>query len=241
MPGESDIIDRGQLPLELGHEPSLAEADFVVSDGNRLAYYHVLGYPNWPGPLTLIVGPSKSGKSHLARIFADRSGAASPSPGEIEALASAGGRAPLIVEDVDQLGYDEAALFHLLNQSMRDDRPILLTARDPISLWPFRTEDLRSRARLAAAFTVETADDTQLTQLMVKLFSDRQVTVEARVIAYLVARMERSPEEAVALVELTDRIALARGTAITRSIAAEALALRGNTQLELDLEGDDDE
>jgi chromosomal replication initiation ATPase DnaA len=94
---------------------------------------------------------------------------------------------------------------------------------------------------LAAAFTVEQADDTQLTQLMVKLFSDRQVTVEAKVIAYLVARMERSPEEAVALAELTDRIALARGTAITRFIAAEALALRGNTQLELDLEGDDDE
>jgi chromosomal replication initiation ATPase DnaA len=191
--------------------------------------------------LTLIIGPPKSGKSHLARIFSDRTGAVSPAVDEIEALAGAGGRAPLVIEDVEQRGYDEAALFHLLNQSMRDERPLLLTARDPVALWPFRTEDLRSRARLAAAFTVEQADDTQLTQLMVKLFSDRQVTVEAKVIAYLVARMERSPEEAVALAELTDRIALARGTAITRFIAAEALALRGNTQLELDLEGDDDE
>jgi chromosomal replication initiation ATPase DnaA len=241
MTGDSEIIERGQLPLELGHEPSLAEADFVVSDANRLAYYHILAYPNWPGPLTLIVGPPKSGKSHLARIFSDRSGAVSPAAGEIEALASAGGRAPLVVENVEQPGYDETALFHLLNQSMRDDRPLLLTASEPISLWPYRTEDLRSRARLAAAFTVEQADDTQLTQLMVKLFSDRQVTVEAKVIGYLVTRMERSPQEAVALADLTDRIALARGTAITRSIAAEALALRGNTQLELDLEGDDDE
>ena len=241
MTGDSEIIERGQLPLELGHEPSLAEADFVVSEANRLAYYHILAYPNWPGPLTLIVGPPKSGKSHLARIFADRSGAISPAAGEIEALATAAGRAPLILENLEQPGYDEAALFHLLNQSMRDDRPLLLTAGEPISLWPYRTEDLRSRARLAAAFTVEQADDTQLTQLMVKLFSDRQVTVEAKVVAYLVARMERSPQEAVALADLTDRIALARGTAITRSIAAEALALRGNTQLELDLEGDDDE
>jgi chromosomal replication initiation ATPase DnaA len=241
MTGDQQIFERGQLPLELGHEPSLAEADFVVSEANRLAYFHILAYPNWPGPLTLIIGPPKSGKSHLARIFADRTGAISPAVDEIEQLASTGGRAPLVVEDIDQRGYDETALFHLLNQSMRDERPLLLTARDSIPLWPFRTEDLRSRARLAAVFTVEQADDTQLTQLMVKLFSDRQVTVEKRVIAYLVARMERSPEEAVALAELTDRIALARGTAITRFIAAEALALRGNTQLELDLEGDDDE
>ena len=241
MTGNSQIAtERGQLPLELGHEPSHAEADFVVSDANRLAYNHIVAYPNWPGPLTLVIGPPKSGKSHLGRIFAARTGAMSAGPDEIEALASAGGREPLIIEDVEQ-GYDETALFHLLNQSMRDERPLLLTSREPVSAWPYRTEDLRSRARLAAMFTVEAADDTQLSQLLVKLFADRQVNVDARIISYLVARMERSPEEAVALAAMTDRMALARGTAITRAIAAEVLALRGNTQLELDLEGDGDE
>jgi hypothetical protein len=43
---------------------------------------------------------------------------------------------------------------------------------------------------------------------------------------------------------MVDRMALARGTAITRAIAAEALALRGAAheegQLALDLEGDDE-
>ncbi len=53
--------------------------------------------------------------------------------------------------------------------------------------------------------------------------------------------MERSPEEAVALADLVDHIALSRGTAITRSVAAAALAERGVGQLELDLEGDEDE
>jgi chromosomal replication initiation ATPase DnaA len=234
-------IARGQLPLELGHEPSLAEADFSVSETNELAYAHVASYPDWPSPLTLIVGPAKSGKSHLARIFAERSGAIAPLPHEIERLATEGGQGPLIVEDVDRLDYDEAALFHLLNQSMRDARPLLLTAREPVAAWPYRTEDVRSRARLAAAFTVDRADDTQLSQILIKLYADRQVSVDERVIAYIVARMERSPEEAVVLAELTDRLALARGTAITRTIAAEALALRGNAQLELDLEGDGDE
>ena len=72
-----------------------------------------------------------------------------------------------------------------------------------------------------------------------KLFGDRQVSVEPKVISYLVARMERSPEEAVALADLVDRLALARGGAITRRIAAAALAERGVAAEEL--EGDEDE
>ena len=107
---------------------------------------------------------------------------------------------------------------------MRDRRPVLLTAREPIANWPFETDDLKSRARLAARFTLTLSDDIQLSQMFVKLFSDRQVSVDPKVVAILVARMERSPEEAVALADIADRLALARGTAITRRIAAEALA-----------------
>ncbi len=235
-------IDRGQLPLELGHVASLAEADFVVGEGNRLAYAHVTAFPDWPGSLTLIIGPAKSGKSHLARIFAERAGAALAHPSELEARAREGGAWPLVIEDVDRTGYEEAALFHLLNQSMRDRRPLLMTASGPIATWPYSTDDLRSRARHAAMFTVTVTDDIQLSQMLVKLYADRQVSVDPKVIAFLSRRMERSPEEVVALVELTDRLALARGSAITRSVAAEALRQRGGgRQFEINGEGDDDE
>ena len=236
--------ERGQLPLDLGHTPSHAEADYVVGDGNRLAHAHVLAYPRWAGPLTLITGAAKSGKSHLARIWAERSGAEAPPVDRIEALARTGGNTPLVLEDVDRLPYEEAALFHLLNQAMRDHRPLLMTARDPVGSWPFQTDDLKSRARLAAHFAVVISDDIQLSQMFVKLFDDRQVTVDPRIVAYLVARMERSAEEAVILADMLDRMAMARGTAITRTLAAEALALRGaandDGQLALDLEADDE-
>jgi chromosomal replication initiation ATPase DnaA len=230
-----------QLPFEWGHEPSHEEDDFIEGEGNRLALAHIRGFPNWPGPLTLIEGPAKSGKSHLARIWAERVGARVAAPADLEALASEGGHAPLVVEDVERAGYDENALFHLLNQAMRDARPVLMTARESVANWPFETDDLKSRARLAAHFTVSVTDDIQLSQMFVKLFGDRQVTVEPKIISYLVARMERSPEEAVALADLVDRIALSRGTAITRSVAAAALAERGIEEDELDLEGSDDE
>jgi len=230
-----------QLPFDYGHEPSHDEADFIAGEGNRLALAHILAFPDWPGPLTLLEGPAKSGKSHLARIWAERSGAVTVAPEGLEIQAREGGTTPLALEDVDRQGYEEQAVFHLLNQSLRDGRPLLITARAPIANWPFETDDLKSRARLAQRFTLALSDDIQLSQMFVKLFGDRQVAVDPKVVAYLVARMERSPEEAVALADTADRLALARGTAITRRIAALALAERGVAQLELDLEGDDDE
>lgn len=231
-----------QLALELGHEVSHEEADFIVGEGNRFAYGHVLAFPDWPGPLTLIEGPAGVGKSHLARIWAERAGAGYAAPGTAEELSRSGGTAPLVVEDADSAGYDEAALFHLLNQSMRDRRPVLLTARQPVANWPFATDDLKSRARLAARFGMALSDDIQLSQMFVKLFQDRQVAVDPRTIAYLVARMERAPGEAVALVEMMDRMALERGVAIGRAIAAEALARRNaaadSDQMALEFDGE---
>lgn len=232
------------MALELPHLPSHAEDDFVVGDGNRLAFAHVMAYPAWASPLTLIEGAESAGKSHLGRIWVERSGATLATPALLEPLAQQGGQQPVLIEDIDRTGYGEAGLFHLLNQSMRDRRPLLMTAREPVACWPYLTDDLKSRARLAAHFTVALSDDIQLSQMLVKLFGDRQVIVDPRIIAYMVSRMERSTGEAVALVDLMDRLALERGTAITRAIAAEALQTRARTvdaQLVLELEGDDDE
>ncbi|MBE0580656.1 hypothetical protein [Devosia sp.] len=236
---------RGQLTLELGHTPAQGEADFLVGEGNALAHGRIMAFPHWPDPITLVTGPAKAGKSHLARIFADRSGARFAGTGDLEALATEGGTSPVIVEDVDRLAYDEAGLFHLLNQSMREQRPILLTAREDIANWPLATDDVRSRVRRAAAYTLELTDDIQLSQMFVKLFGDRQIKVDPRIIGYLVARMERSAEEVVTLADLMDRLALAKGTAITRSIAADALnrrrLVRGDASPEQDWDTEDDE
>lgn len=231
--------------FELGHTPAQGEADFLVGEGNELAHGRIMAWPQWPDPITLLVGPAKSGKSHLARIFADRSGAVFAGVNDLEELAAIGGRAPLVIEDVDRAGYDEAGLFHLLNQSMREQRPLLLTAREDVANWPLATDDVRSRARRAAAFTLELTDDIQLSQMFVKLFGDRQIAVDPKIIGYLVARMERSAEEVVILADLMDRLALAKGTAITRSIAADALdrrrAARGGANAEQDWDTHDDE
>lgn len=228
VPGDP-VPPGGQLVLELGHIEAKSVDDFMVCEGNVLAFNHIVAFPDWPSAMTLIVGPAKSGKSHLASVWASRAHALVATPASAEALAARGGVQPLVIEDVDRSFYDESSLFHLLNQSMRDERPLLMTARTAIAEWPYRTNDVKSRARLAASFSLTAPDDILLSQMFVKLFADRQLSVDPKVIAYLVSRMERSAEEVVALVEIADRLALSKGRAITRAIAAEALTLRNGT------------
>src|SRR5690606_11906646 len=117
-------------------------------------------------------------------------------------------------------------LFHLINQCLRRGRALLMTAQNSPEGWALKTDDVLSRIRLAAQFSVEPDDDIQLSHMLVKLFGDRQIAVDPKVVAFLVKRMERSSEEAVALVALMDRLALSRRTAVSRAIAAEAIALR---------------
>lgn len=224
---ENPLDERGrQVAFDLERAPSYAAEDFIVSASNALAFAHVQAFPDWPSPLSLIVGPAKSGKTHLARIWAQRSGALRVEVGSIDAEAEAARTQPLLIEDADRAGYSETALFHLLNQAMRANRPVLMTARSGPAQWPLLTDDVRSRIRLAAQFRVESPDDTQLTHMLAKLFSDRQLRVDPKVLSYLVPRMERTPREAVALVELMDRLALVRKCKINRSLGAEAIALR---------------
>lgn len=238
-------MNTGQLAFDLEHAASHALDDFAVGEGNRLALAHVLAYPRWPHPLTLLVGPPKSGKSHLARIWAEAAGALHVGTETLDEAVARWETRPLAIEDVDRLPYREAALFHLLNMSMRDGRPVLMTARLPVSAWPYRTADVKSRARLATQFTLDADGDAELSQIFAKLWGDRQVSVDQKIIRYLLPRMERSPAEAAALVEIMDRLALARGTAVTRRIAAEALderqRARGGAGGATEFGGGDDE
>ena len=65
--------------------------------------------------------------------------------------------------------------------------------------------------------------DALLSAVLVKLFADRQITVPANLIPYLVSRMPRSIGAARAIVAALDAKALAAGRPITRALAAEVV------------------
>jgi chromosomal replication initiation ATPase DnaA len=214
-----------QLPLSLPHRPSLGRADFLTGDANAAAIAFVDRWPEWPARPVLLHGPAGSGKTHLTEIWREASGAEMLTAAELteEAAVSAGAQKAFAVEDLQTGPLDEAALFHLLNLAAERGTALLLTSRVPAALLPIALPDLASRLRAALPLELAAPDDELLRRVLIKLFSDRQLTLDKAVVDFIVTRMERSLEAANLVVERLDQEALAAGRPITIRFAAEAL------------------
>ena len=217
-----------QLILDLPHRPATDAGDFLVSGANAAAIELIDAWPDWPHPSALLAGPPASGKTHLGRVWQARSQANSVTAAELSdetvALFQQSPARPMLIEDIDRSIGDERVLFHLLNQSREHGGNLLLTSRLAPGDLTVALPDLRSRLRALAVMTITEPDDALLGAVLVKLFADRQLTVEPAIIAYLIRHMDRSFEAARSTVAAIDTLALARQRKVTRTIAAEALA-----------------
>ena len=216
-----------QLAFDLPHRNALGRDAFFVSESNRDAAAALDAWRDWPGGKTVLLGPPGSGKTHLAQIWAEATGAPTVAArGLADADVPALARAALVVEDCADLARDRAgqvALFHLHNLLAGASRPLLLTADGPPRAWGLTLPDLASRMEAAPVARLAAPDDAALAAVIVKLFADRQLVVAPAVVTYLLTRMDRSFAAARALVAELDSAALARGSAITRPLATEVM------------------
>ena len=212
-----------QLPLSFGHEPASGRDDLVVSEPVSAAAAIVDRWPDWPSPVVVIVGPVGSGKSHLAAVWQEHSGAKSIFSDKTSDPVLLSGQGPVLFEDADRRPIDETALFHVINQVRSAGTNLLITARARPIAWNVTLPDLVSRLKAATVVEIGTPDDLLLTQVLFKLFADRQLGVDDRLVAYIVSRMERSLAAALEIVERLDRLALARGVKVSRALAGEVL------------------
>lgn len=215
----------GQLTLSFPVAERLDADDFLVSGSNAEAYSAIERWPDWPDPVLLLIGPTGSGKTHLATIWAKRSHAWLLTPKDVQDhavphLVSAGA---LVIDHTDAQSFDEAALFHLLNAARARRTFLLITARQPPDLWGLTTPDLLSRLRLAPLVSIGEPDDALLRSVLVKMFLDRQLVVDTAVVDALAQRGERSFDAARQAVEALDKRALASGKRITRAMVMEWL------------------
>ncbi|RWX75836.1 hypothetical protein EPK99_19340 [Neorhizobium lilium] len=218
-----------QLPLQFAHDPARSRDDLLVSERLAAAVSVVDDWPSWPSPVVILAGPVGSGKSHLAHIWRERSGATEihPLQGSDASVTAAAG--PVLFEDAERRGFDETELFHVINSVRQNGHTLLMTSRMwPIS-WPVALPDLKSRLKAATVVEIGEPDEDLLAQVIVKLFSDRQLYIDDKLVLYIVNRMERSLGAAQTIVERLDRLALGRGTRITRALAAEVLSDVGNS------------
>jgi chromosomal replication initiation ATPase DnaA len=215
-----------QLAFALPHSESFTRDDFLEGPANAASLALIDRWPDWPNRVMLLLGPEGSGKSHLAAIWAEQSGARSISahaltPVEVPGALATGA---LVIEDLKAADIDEHALFHLLNLAREDNAFVLMTARAAPSEVELR--DLRSRLRAVPTVQLLSPDDLLFRALIVKFCADRQLAIDEAVVSYLVPRIERSYAALRGAVELLDSEALRLGRPVTRALAAELF--RGN-------------
>ncbi len=212
-----------QLVLALPHAESFAREDFLAGPSNVAALALIERWPDWPAPVMALAGPEGSGKSHLATIWAQMSGARVLSArllGETD-LPAAFATGALVVEDIEPQCFDERALFHLLNLAREERAWVLISARAAPANLKVEIRDLASRLRALPVMTLDPPDDELLRALIVKLAADRQITVDQGLVSYLANRIERSFAAARAAVTTLDQEAMRRHRPVTRALAAE--------------------
>jgi chromosomal replication initiation ATPase DnaA len=212
-----------QLVLALSHAESFAREDFLAGPANEAALELIERWPDWPDRGLVLVGPEGSGKSHLAAIWARLSGARLVAARALDAvnLPATLATGALVVEDLATGGFDEPALFHLLNLVREQAAWLLITARQMPATLRIRLRDLQSRLVALPTATLGAPDDALLRAVIVKLFTDRQLAVDESVVHYLVTHVERSVSAARAAVERLDREALRLKRPVTRALAGE--------------------
>jgi chromosomal replication initiation ATPase DnaA len=229
MPGPGTIVNGGpineptQLALALDHAESLAREDFLSGPSNAAALELIERWPDWPSRTVLLRGPEGSGKSHLAAIWARASGARTLSPRALQGsdvpIALATGA--LVLENLAEGHFDQAALFHLLNLAREERAYVLITARSAPATWRIQVADLASRLRALPVVALTAPDDVLFRAVLVKLFADRQLAVDESLVTFLTTRIERSFAAARAAVERLDREALRLQRPVTRALAGE--------------------
>jgi len=196
-----------QIALPLGPAGGGSPARIVVGNANAHildAFAHADG---WPFRTAVLTGPPRSGKSLMARWFAET--------GRGEAI-----------DDAPSL--DEADLFHRWNRAQESATPLLLVA--PEGEWAIALPDLASRVSAALHLAIAPPDDAMLADLIALHAEMRGLVLDQSAVQYLVPRCERSHIGVERLVAAIDRLSLERkqapGLAIWREALEEILGAR---------------
>lgn len=189
------------LPLAWPEDPR--DDAFLITPSNARAAHMLEHWGAWPVMTAILVGPRKSGRSLLARIFAVKSG------GEI-------------IDDAET--HPEAELFHAWNRAQADRRPLLLIADAPPPEWIISLPDLRSRLAASPVAAIAEPDDALMRVLLERQFLRRGLDARRDLIDWLVPRIERSHVAVMRTVDILDQEVLERRKRLSIPFARTTLA-----------------
>ena len=192
-----------QIALPLDWPQTEGESRFIVTDANRQAFDHFRRWTMWPVRATILTGPRRSGRSLLARTFAER----------------VGGR---VIDQADR--GDEEELFHAWNAAQDSGLPLVMVADEAPPAWAPKLPDLRTRLAVTPVASINQPDDRLFEALIQLLVADRGLHVPTEALRFMTERLNREYWTAERAVEEVDRFAIAERARVTMPTVRRALS-----------------
>ena len=213
-----------QQILSFDYEQNFKDQDFYVSRSNEYSFKLLNSWPKWEKNFVNLIGENFSGKSHLINIFLQNFKGIKITASKItnDFLKEIKIYENIIIEDLLE-SIDENLLFTLINTIEQDNKYLIVTSTKPIVEFEFKLQDLNSRSKNFLLSVIEKPGDDLMYALILKNLSDRQISIDKRLIDFIIKRISRSYGKISDFIYKIDEISLKRKKPIDFKIIKEAL------------------
>ena len=185
--------DQNQQIIKFKYDKSFQNDDFYISKSNEHILNFLYKWPNWEKNFLNISGEKFSGKTHIINIFLKKFKGIKFDAGSLknEDLTKIKVHQNIILENIDE-NIDEKLFYTLFNIIENDNKYLIATSVKSIVDINFILKDLQSRTKNFIIQNIEKPDDELIFALILKNLSDRQISLEKKLIDYIVKRIDRS-------------------------------------------------
>jgi chromosomal replication initiation ATPase DnaA len=213
-----------QLILKFDYEQNFKDQDFYVSKSNEYSFKLLNCWPAWEKNFVNLIGEKYSGKTHLINIFLQKFKGIKIDAKKInnQYLKEIKIYENIIIENLNE-AIDENLFFTLLNIIDQDNKYLIVTSKKPIVDFPFKLNDLNSRSKNFLLCNIDQPEDDLMFALILKNLSDRQISIDKKLIDFIIKRIDRSYGKIFDFIYKIDEISLKRKKPIDFKIIKEAL------------------
>tara|TARA_B100000242_G_scaffold293074_1_gene270097 strand:- start:1271 stop:1942 length:672 start_codon:yes stop_codon:yes gene_type:complete len=213
-----------QKIIKFEYEKNLTQNDFFVTKSNQHVFKLINDWPKWEKKFINIYGEKFSGKTHLINIFLKKNnGIKIDSQSFNESyLRKVKINENIVLENLE-VDINEKLFFTLLNIIEQDNKYLIITSLDPVTKINFKLKDLNSRMKNFILQNIEKPDDELIFAILLKNFSDRQISIEKKLIEFTIKRIDRSYGKIFDFIYKIDEMSLKKKKSIDMKIIKEVL------------------
>ena len=216
--------DLNQLLLNFNYKKNFNYDNFYVSKSNFYAFEILEKWPKWEKNILNVHGEKFSGKSHLANIFCKNKNSKKIDEKQLnDEILKELKLFEIIVLDNFENMTDERIIYALFNLVDNDNKYLVINSLSPINEIKFKLNDLNSRSKNCLFAKIDSPDDDLMFAIILKSFSDRQITIDKKLIDFIIKRIDRSYGKIAEFIYKIDELSLKKKKPINLKTIKEIL------------------